>query len=64
VRKLKQVETPIFRRNINGVRNNFKPNIIMCRHNNRNLIPNKDVLRRWVEYLNEVLKGKEEGEEN
>jgi len=36
----------------------------MCRHNNRNLIPNKDVLRRWVEYLNEVLKGKEEGEEN
>jgi hypothetical protein len=59
------VETPIFYRNINDVRNNFKANIIMCsRHKNRNLISNKEVLRRWVEYLNEVLKGEEEGEEN
>jgi hypothetical protein len=43
------------------VRNNFKPNITMCRHNNRNLILNKEVLRRQVEYFNEVLKGEEEG---
>lgn len=64
VRKLKQVETPLFYRNINGVRNNIKPNIIMCRYNNRKLIPNKEVLRRYVEYLVEVLKGEEEGEEN
>jgi len=33
----------------------------MCRQNNRNLISNKEVLRRQVEYLNEVLKGEEEG---
>jgi len=46
------------------VRNNIKPNIIMCRYNNRKLIPNKEVLRRYVEYLVEVLKGEEEGEEN
>jgi hypothetical protein len=42
------------------VRNNFKPNIIRCRHDNRNLISNNEVLRRQVEYLNEVLKGEEE----
>ena len=46
VRKLKKVETPLFYRNINGVRNNFKPNITMCRHNNRKLTPKKEVLRR------------------
>jgi hypothetical protein len=33
----------------------------MCRHNNRNFISNKEVLRRQAEYLNKVLKGEEEG---
>jgi hypothetical protein len=49
VRKLKQVETPVFYRNINGMRNNFKPSMTMCKQRNRILVPNKEVLRRWVE---------------
>jgi hypothetical protein len=56
VEKLKQTEamrennkTRLFYRNINDIRNNFKPRNTMYRNKNGNLITDKEgILRRWI----------------
>jgi hypothetical protein len=62
VEKLKELEaarenkTCLFYRNINDMRNNFKPRNTMCRNKNGYLITDKEgILRRRIEHFDELL---------